>query len=152
MKTAVISLTEKGRQLSEKLGGDRFCFRKHCDADAVPFTELSALVSELFGRYDALIFICAVGIAVRAIAPHIVSKTTDPAVVAVDDCGKFAVSLLSGHIGGANALAVQTAAKLGAVPVITTATDSGEKFSPDVFAKANALVIDDMTAAREVAS
>ncbi len=152
MKTAVISLTEKGRQQSEKLGGDRFCFFKHCDANAVSFTELSALVSEIFCRYDALIFVCAVGIAVRAIAPHIVSKVTDPAVIAVDDCGKYAVSLLSGHIGGANALAVQTAGKLGAVPVITTATDSGERFSPDIFAKANALVIDDMTTAKKIAS
>ncbi|MBP5605688.1 MAG: cobalamin biosynthesis protein, partial [Ruminiclostridium sp.] len=122
------------------------------DPDAVPFTELSGLITEIFGRYDALIFVCSVGIAVRAVAPHIVTKVTDPAVVAVDDCGKFAVSLLSGHIGGANALAMQTAAKLGAVPVITTATDSGNKFSPDVFAKANALVIDDMDAAKTVAS
>ncbi|MBR5088366.1 MAG: cobalamin biosynthesis protein CbiG, partial [Ruminiclostridium sp.] len=129
MNAAVISFTEDGRILSGKIaagmpGCKRFCFHKHSDRGAEVFTELSALTAEIFSRYDALVFVSSVGIAVRAVAPHIRSKVTDPAVVAVDDCGRFAVSVLSGHIGGANLLAEQVAWAVGAVPVITTSTDT----------------------------
>ena len=84
---------------------------------------------------DALIFVGAAGIAVRAIAPHCKSKTTDPAVVVVDECGRFAVPILSGHLGGANDLARAIAAVCGAVPVITTATDAHGIFAVDEWAK-----------------
>ncbi len=84
---------------------------------------------------DALIFVGAAGIAVRAIAPHCQSKTTDPAVVVVDECGRFAVPILSGHLGGANDLARAIAAVCGAVPVITTATDAHGIFAVDEWAK-----------------
>lgn len=76
-----------------------------------------------FRECDGLIFICAAGIAVRAIAPHLSGKHLDPAVVALDDKGRYCISLLSGHLGGANSLAVEAASVLGAKPVITTATD-----------------------------
>ncbi len=156
MKTAVISFTERGRLLSERIAGalnaERFCFRTHTDGSAEAFTELSALTAELFGKYDALVFVSSVGIAVRAAAPHIRSKLTDPAVVAADDGGRFAVSVLSGHIGGANELTKRVADILGAVPVITTSSDVHGKFSPDIFAKNNGLVICDTRAARAVAA
>ena len=152
MKTAVISLTERGRALSAKIGGDRYCYEKHCDPEAEPFADIRELTAGLFGQYDALVFVCAAGIAVRAIAPLIVSKLTDPAVIAADDCGRFVIPLLSGHIGGANGLARQIAAGIGAVPIITTATDSRGLFSPDMFAKANGLVICSMEAAKAVAA
>jgi cobalt-precorrin 5A hydrolase len=71
---------------------------------------------------------------VRAIAPVLKDKTVDPAVVVVDDCGRFAVSLISGHIGGANRLALRVAKVLGAAPVITTATDTNQKPAIDVLA------------------
>ena len=71
----------------------------------------------------------------RAIAPHCKSKTTDPAVVVVDECGRFAVPILSGHLGGANDLARAIAAVCGAVPVITTATDAHGIFAVDEWAK-----------------
>lgn len=156
MKTAIISFTESGRRLSERVAAAenavRFCFHRHTDENAEAFTELSALISGIFGEYDALIFISSAGIAVRAVAPHIRSKLTDPAVVAVDDGGKFAVSVLSGHIGGANELTKRVAEVIGAVPVITTSSDVHGKFSPDMFAKKNDLIICDMRAAKAVAA
>ncbi|MGN0696334.1 MAG: cobalt-precorrin 5A hydrolase [Oscillospiraceae bacterium] len=157
MKAAVISLTENGlknsEMIAEGLGScDRYAFEKHCGGNAVPFENLSGLVGEIFGKYEGLIFVCACGAAVRVIAPHIVSKQTDPAVIAVDEQGRFAVSLLSGHIGGANALTRKIADIIGAVPVITTATDTGGKFSPDSFAAANKLHICEMDMAKEIAA
>jgi len=157
MNAAIISFTEDGRRISERLaagmpGCTRFCFYKHSDENAESFSGLSVLIADIFGGYNALVFISSVGIAVRAVAPHIRSKVTDPAVVAIDDCGKFAVSVLSGHLGGANGLAERIAGMVGAVPVITTSTDTHGLFSPDVFAKKNGLVITDMSAAKAVAS
>lgn len=90
-----------------------------------------------FRESDAIIFIGACGIAVRGIAPYVKNKKTDPAVLVVDECGKYVISLLSGHLGGANDLAEETAKLLGAVPVITTATDLHKRFAVDVFAKKN---------------
>jgi len=82
------------------------------------------LVRSLFAEYRSIVFFGSVGMAVRLIAPLVKDKHSDPAVVVVDDAGHFAVSLLSGHLGGANALAQRVAALLGAVPVITTASDA----------------------------
>ncbi len=157
-RAAVISLTERGRRLSEKIsssgviGCERFCFEKHTDGNARSFGSLSALVSKIFGKFDAVIFVCACGIAVRTIAPHICSKTVDPAVIVIDDCGQYVIPVLSGHIGGANELAKSLAPVVGGVAAVTTATDSGGVFSPDLFAKANGLFITDMTAAKLIAA
>ena len=74
-------------------------------------------------RYDAFVFIGAMGICVRTIAPCVKNKYTDPAVICVDSTGKFAISVLSGHIGGANELTHQVANILGAEPVVTTQSD-----------------------------
>lgn len=90
---------------------------------AAPFKGMAAKVAEIFEQTDAIIMVCAVGIAVRMIAPLLEDKRKDPAVIAVDDAGRFAVSILSGHIGGANDLTRIVAAILDAMPVITTATD-----------------------------
>ena len=102
-----------------------------------------------FKTDDGLIFVGACGIAVRSIAPYVVSKKSDPAVLVVDECGKFVISLLSGHLGGANALALKTAEILGAEPVVTTATDLHDRFAVDVFAKNNHCAIFNMKAAKE---
>lgn len=159
MKAAIISLTENGRMLSaliaEKadfLSSERFCFKGHGDCSAQSFDSLAGLAEDVFDRFDALVFVCACGIAVRAVAPHLRSKTTDPAVVVIDDCGRFVIPVLSGHIGGANALAERLAELIGAQAVITTATDTGGHFSPDSFAAANGLIITDMDAAKAVAA
>lgn len=105
-----------------------------------------------FDKADALIYIGACGIAVRSIAPFVKSKKTDPAVLVIDECGKFVISLLSGHLGGANALALEAAKLLGAIPVITTATDLHRRFAVDVFAARNGCAIGPMTAAKEVSA
>lgn len=156
----MVSLTENGRRISRKIAKNlsehhecsRFVYEKYADFSAVIFNDLKAVTEKIFGDFDAVIFICACGIAVRMIAPHIVSKFSDPAVIAVDEQGKFAVSLLSGHVGGANALAEKVALSIDAVPVITTATDVGGKFSPDSFAVANNLHICEPELAKEIAS
>lgn len=101
---------------------------------------------------DGIIFIGAAGIAVRSIAPYVQSKKSDPAVVVVDECGRFVISLLSGHLGGANALAHQAAKILNAIPVVTTATDLQGKFAVDVFAKKNNCHIFRMKEAKEVSA
>ncbi|MDR1513482.1 MAG: cobalamin biosynthesis protein, partial [Propionibacteriaceae bacterium] len=87
-----------------------------------------------FASGRVLVFIGSVGLAVRAIAPHVASKTTDPAVVVVDETGRFAVPILSGHIGQANTWARRIAQALGAEPVVTTATDSRGVFAVDDWA------------------
>ena len=106
----------------------------------------------LFAWADAMIFVGSCGIAVREIAPHVKSKRTDPAVIAVDELARFAVPLLSGHIGGGNTLALQLAGFLGAEPVITTATDINRKFSVDAWAARHGLFIVSLTAAKHVSA
>ena len=113
---------------------------------------LSSWTGEQFQEADGIVFIGACGIAVRSIAPFIRDKRTDPAVVSIDETGRFAVPLLSGHLGGANALAKTAAEILGACPVITTATDLNRKFAVDLFAAENGLMIDDMKAAKEISA
>ena len=89
---------------------------------------------------EGVIFVGACGIAVRSIAPYIAGKKTDPAVLVIDECGKFVIALLSGHLGGANELALRCAGYLKAVPVVTTATDLHSRFAVDVFAKRMAVL------------
>ncbi len=164
MRAAIISVTKKGAALGAKIAellpenivSKRFCFRKNSDGtphnNAEFYDNLSELTKSVFGNFDAIIFVCACGIAVREIAPFVRSKTADPAVVVVDEGGRFSVPILSGHLGGANRLAEIIAEKIGAVPVITTATDVSGRFSPDSFARANGLVVTDLKAAKEVAA
>ncbi|MBR1441165.1 MAG: cobalamin biosynthesis protein [Lachnospiraceae bacterium] len=110
---------------------------------------LSAFTEEAFRQDNVLVYIGAVAIAVRAIAPFVKDKTTDPAVLAIDEQGRFVVPVLSGHIGGANGYAEKIAALIGAVPVVTTATDIRGEFAVDVFAKRHGLEINDMKMAKE---
>ena len=109
-------------------------------------------VEPLFPVVDALIFVGACGIAVRAIAPFVKSKLTDPGVIVVDELGLQVISLLSGHIGGANELTRRIAAAIGAIPVITTATDINHRFTADEWAKNNGLAIASIQAAKRFAA
>ena len=108
--------------------------------------------AEAFGSSDALLFIGAVGIAVRAIAPLLRSKTVDPAVVVMDELGRHVIPILSGHIGGANELALEIARRTGAQPVITTATDINGVPAIDVWAKKHDCAIENPQAIKAVSS
>ena len=132
MTCAYLAFTSKGlalaRQLAEACPGTV----ARCGENGVTLANWTAAQ---FAQSDALVFVGAVGIAVRAIAPHCRSKATDPAVVVLDECGRFAIPLLSGHLGGANDLARRLAKVCGAVPIITTATDANGVFAVDEWAK-----------------
>ena len=101
---------------------------------------------------DAIIFVGATGIAVRAIAPFIHGKAVDPAVLVIDEAGRYVISLLSGHLGGANALARTAASLIEAEPIITTATDAESAFAVDTFAKENGFLLTDLRKAKELSA
>lgn len=103
--------------------------------------KLSDWTAQHFPTADALVFVGATGIAVRAIAPHAASKGADPAVVVVDERGQWSIPLLSGHLGGANELALAIAQGIDAAPVITTATDINGLWAVDTWAKSQGLLV-----------
>ena len=151
MNIAVICFTEAGGILAEKLADVLHgmqhtvsCYSK-CKKilpQTIPVhTDLETWTGEQFESRDAICFIGAAGIAVRAIAPYVRDKLKDPAVLVLDEKGTFVIPLLSGHVGGANELAEEISQKLAAVPVVTTGTDINGVFAVDVFAKKNQLGI-----------
>lgn len=158
-KAAVICFTENGSRIAEKV---KSCLCKYGKAATLARKYKGALnsvheslydwVRREFGERDALIFVGAAGIAVRAIAPCVRIKSEDPAVLVIDEQGKYCIPILSGHIGGANELAELISAELHAIPVITTATDLNGKWAVDVFAAKNGLTILDMKKAKEVSA
>jgi len=121
-----------------------------CPAPCFSFSRLADSVRDRFPLFDAHIFIMSTGIVVRVIAPCIVSKTTDPAVVVMDEKGRHVISLLSGHIGGANRLAASIAEKLQAAAVITTATDIHQVPAIDVIATDHGLFIENPQAIKTI--
>ena len=138
MKLAYLSFTEKGRQLAGRLAAALGGTAQRCGASC----SLEAWTAAHFSQSDGLVYVGAAGIAVRAIAPHLKSKTTDPAVVVVDECARYAIPILSGHLGGANDLARAIGRVCGALPVLTTATDVNGVFAVDEWAKRqNCLVL-----------
>jgi len=138
MKTCVLSLTAGGaalaRRIAASLAGCAVIEKEQKIADTL---------REAWSEFEGIICIMAAGIVVRAIAPLLSDKTTDPGVVVVDQQGRFAVSLLSGHLGGGNELAVKVAAICGGQPVITTASDVLGRTALDLWAKRNNLVVTD---------
>lgn len=132
MNCAYLAFTAKGLALAQQLAQTCPGSVSRCGLGGVT---LAGWTAQQFAAADALVFVGAAGIAVRAIAPHCKSKASDPAVVVLDECGRFAVPILSGHLGGANELARRLAAVCGAVPVITTATDANGVFAVDEWAR-----------------
>ena len=113
---------------------------------------LRAWTAQNFPEREALIFIGATGIAVRAIAPHLRGKTLDPAILCLDEKGRFVIPLLSGHFGGANELARRVAALTGGTAVITTATDLNGAFAVDLWAKKQGMTVLQPERIRQVSS
>jgi cobalt-precorrin 5A hydrolase len=122
VKVAIIAITKEGKRTAQELAASfeesKVYFLPH---------SLKSTVKQIFGRYDGLIFIMALGIVIRMIAPSIKNKLVDPAIVVVDESRRFAISALSGHEGGANLLAVRVASILGAEPVVTTASETKKR-------------------------
>lgn len=163
MRLSLISFTRQGGLLCqtlfygflrEKHSCEAFCMPKYAEeCGLVPLEEpLGEWCGQRFARADALIFVGACGIAVRGIAPFVKDKREDPAVVVVDEKANFVISLLSGHIGGANELALKIAGMTGAQPVVTTATDVNSLFAVDVFARQNGMVIESMAYAKKISA
>ena len=124
MKAAVVLISEKGKAVADKAVA-------LLNAEIISRTE----VSEIWNSLDCLVFVGAMGICVRTVAPLLKDKHTDPAVICVDSNGKEVVSVLSGHVGGANEIAGKLALALGAHPVITTQTDGSGLWPLDLLAK-----------------
>lgn len=164
MKISIVSFTLAGGKLGEICkaalcregeAAEAYCQEKWRQSlpDSVGHTLRAGAWAETYWPVsDALIFIGACGIAVRSIAPLVQRKTVDPAVVVMDEKGQFVISLLSGHLGGANALTRRLAQITGGQAVITTATDVQSRFAVDVWAQKNGLKITSLALAREISA
>lgn len=161
MRACLFTYTRQGVETSQRI---RDCLKPDWDCQIfAPQRFAAGNVQELCGsleeatgsqwnEVDAFIFVSAAGVAVRAIAPFIKDKTVDPAVVCVDVAGIYAISLLSGHIGGGNQLTRRIAKGIDAAPVITTATDINARFAVDEWAKQHGFEISSMQVAKEVSA
>ena len=152
MKLAIISFTENGIKLSQtvakSLSGSKVTLYTKCSRYTAEDLKVQRVKESLqvwtaqrMAEGDALLFIGACGIAVRAIAPNLTDKLHDVPVLVMDEEGRYVIPILSGHVGGANELARELAGLMNACPVITTATDVQKKFAVDLFAKRNHLEI-----------
>ena len=124
-------------KLKELLNNDSTIIK--CD---VYHKDVKTVFNLIFSEYDAIVAIMASGILIRSISHLIVSKTSDPAIINLDDNGNFVISMLSGHLGGANHLTLKIAELINATPVVTTSTDVNKKLGIDVLAKDLYLTID----------
>nr|WP_314460178.1 cobalt-precorrin 5A hydrolase [uncultured Clostridium sp.] len=158
MKIAVICFTEAGASTALKLmegllkEGD-LCEGYGKGRGLKPLTSsLGEWTRNQFLEKEGIVFIGAMGIAVRSIAPYLKGKAVDPAVVVLDDEGRFCISVLSGHLGGANELTERAASITGGQAVITTATDIHGKFAVDLFAKRLGLAITELSKIKKVSA
>lgn len=161
MRVAVVALTAQSAHLAatlaSQLGADLHAQQSHLPSlatdGAVGYQlPLERHCQQLFADYQGLVFVMSVGIVVRCIAPLLRSKLVDPAVVVLDECGRHAISLLSGHLGGANQLARRVAVACGAQPVITTATDLHGLVAPDLLASRNRCLVENPPLIRQLNS
>lgn len=134
----IISFSKDGKALGEKLA--EFISGKHINSKDFDGS-IKKYIEENWRELDFIIFISSTGIAIRYIKDAIISKDVDPGILVIDDLGKNVISLLSGHLGGANKLTREIAGKLNSNPVITTATDNRNIEAVDVYSKRNNLEI-----------
>nr|WP_300005461.1 cobalt-precorrin 5A hydrolase [Tissierella sp.] len=153
MKLACFSFSEKGYNLGKQISKQ---FYKEYSIQHFHNSQVEGGIKKIlpwaWQQYDGLIFIAATGIAIRLINPYIDHKTKDPAVIVIDDLGRYVISMLSGHIGGANFLAEALAQQINALPIITTASDGRGIESLDLFAKNNNYFIEDMNSITPLAA
>lgn len=151
MKIACLSFTDKGKSVGDKLQSiSTPKYTIHHYKNNQIEGGIKNLLNYAWQEYDGFVFISSTGIAIRMINPYIEHKTIDPAVVVVDDSGKFSISLLSGHLGGANELAQWIGERINAMPIITTASDNRNIEAIDLFAKRNNYYIEDMEAIKSI--
>ncbi len=141
---AIVAITRKGVALGRRLSlllphshlylPEKFA-AKPVSGEHLFSSPTKEVVSEVFSRYRYLVLVMAVGIAVRLVASELRDKRKDPGVVVIDDSGSFSVSLLSGHVGGANQLAGKIASLIGTQPVITTASEVSRTIAVDLLGK-----------------
>lgn len=134
MNIAILSVTEQGKYVSDKLYENLINNPLILNVDQFHKNVLTT-IDNIFNKYDCIIGIMASGIMIRAISKHVNSKLSDPAVLLIDDNANFVISLLSGHFGGANELTLKIADILKSTPVITTSTDVNNKTGIDSIAK-----------------
>lgn len=153
-KLAIICVTEHGysiaKNIEENINGqyDVSIYKR----EIVKEKGIKLITEEVFKSFSNIIFISSTGIAVRSIAPFIQSKVNDPAILVIDNSSKYVISLLSGHLGGANELTLKVAEILKSQPIITTATDNMNIEAPDIIAKKHDLMIDNMKICKNIAA
>ena len=159
-KVSVLAITKNGIIIGEKLkelfpNWDVFAPEKlsNKNREITWYSEATTnKIIELFKNSNALICLFSLGAVIRLIAPHLKDKKTDPAVIVIDDKTNFVISVLSGHIGGANELTQQIAEKLNALPVITTAADVNKTIAVDLVGKEFGWKIDDETTVTKISA
>ena len=150
MEKRAIAFTDKGRNVIERLSSE---YEKRGMEEVTSYDSsisVEEFVGNAFEDKACLIFVSAVGIAVRYISKFVNDKLTDSPVIVIDDNAQFVIPLVSGHVGGANKVALTVAELLGATPVITTSTDVNDVFSPDLYAVENNLKIQNRDGIKKV--
>ena len=151
VRVAVLAITRNGVAIGSRLAAEFPEMEVHAPkklaggGEAVRWYDdpTTSMVGRLFAEYDALVCVFSLGAVIRLVAPHLRDKKTDPAVLVIDDQLNHVISVLSGHIGGANQLALDIATKTGAAPVITTAADVNKTISVDMVGRRMGWVIED---------
>lgn len=153
MKVAILAITKNGKKIGRRLTeifADMTLYspKKLQDSESGIIwydNSTTQMAGELFSKYDGVVYVFSLGAVIRLISPHLKDKKSDPAVIVIDDKLNFVISVLSGHLGGANKLANKIAKETGATPVITTAADVNKTISVDLVGRDLGWVIDDDT-------
>lgn len=165
MKAVFITFTHRGYELANKYSkclldeatdNTSVTVRHKCaqikDYDGFIEESIGDYVESIWDEVDAIVYFCALGIVVRTISKCVSHKSTDPAVICMDESGKYCISVLSGHIGGANEIVRKLSALTGAIEVITTASDLRGEWAVDEFAAYNNLVITDFEMCKNISA